>query len=229
MADYVWPGFPVNRFEMKLMPNTRIFTAPYAPTTQVLDLFGERWSIIMTLTPTVMDEVTGAALEAFWDRLKAQANRIVIGHQKRKLPLGTLRGTAPATWHTAAAVPAAWHTASAAPASWSAGRPRTAFAVAQFTNTLTIRTLPGITLLAGDNLGIAGQLIRCMANATADGSGLMVIEFQPRLRQAVPAGTVVVYDSPTAKFILKPGTSNVPTSWTPGVVDGASVEFIEDY
>jgi hypothetical protein len=57
----------------------------------------------------------------------------------------------------------------------------------------------------------------------------MPIEFQPRARAAIPAGSSVQWDSPTATFILKPGISNVPTSWTPGMVDGATVELIETY
>jgi hypothetical protein len=68
-----------------------------------------------------------------------------------------------------------------------------------------------------------------MANATADGSGRLTIEFQPRARTSIPAGTAVVFDTPTANFILKPGTLNVPTVWTPDTIEGASFELIEVY
>jgi hypothetical protein len=230
MTVYAWPGFPVNRFEMRLQPNTRTFTGPYAPVTQTLDLLGERWVISLTLVPTVNDTITGAALEAFWDRLKAQANSIAIGHLKRPQPQGTLRGGGvPAAWRTSSGAAATWHTSTGATATWRTGAPVVAIDIPQLASTGFLRTLAGSTLLAGDQIGIGGQLVRIMANATADGAGLMAIEFQPRARRVIHAYSAVLWDAPTATFMLKPGTSNVPTSWTPGAIDGATVELIETY
>lgn len=42
MTTYAWPGWKVNRFEMRVLPNLRTFTGPYTPTVQVIDLLGER-------------------------------------------------------------------------------------------------------------------------------------------------------------------------------------------
>jgi hypothetical protein len=91
MTVYAWPGFPVSQFSMSIAPNVRTFTGPYTPTVQVLDLLGERWQITMTLAPTVNDELTGAALEAFFDRLKAQSNAFTLWHLKRPTLLGDAR------------------------------------------------------------------------------------------------------------------------------------------
>jgi hypothetical protein len=140
-----------------------------------------------------------------------------------------LRGAVPATWKNNAAATATWKNNAAATATWMAGSPVIAAAIAQLANTATIRTIAGRTLLAGDWIGFGGQLVQIMVTTVADGSGNMPIEFQPRARNAIAAGTPVLWNAPTANFILKPGTPNVPTSWTPGMVDGATIELIEIY
>lgn len=229
MTAYAWT-FPVNRFEMRILPNTRSFTGPYTPTTQTIDLLGERWIVSLDLPPTT-DPIVGAAREAYFDRLKASANTITMGHQIRTVPQGTMRSaTAAVTWKNNAAVTAVWKNNAAVTANWLAGgAPYTAAAIAQLANTGTLQTLAGNTLRAGDMLGLGGQLVRIMADTVADAGGLMPIEFQPRARAAIAAGVVVIWSQPTANFILKPGTPNVPTSWTPGVISGASLELIEIY
>jgi hypothetical protein len=226
VATYAWT-FPVNRFEMRILPNTRVFTGPYTPTTQTLDLLGERWMISLDMPPT-NDKIEAARREAFFDRLKASANLITIGHQVNSQPLGTFgAGTVTAQWKNSSAANATWKNASAVTANWQAGQPVLAADIAQLANTGTIRTIPGRTYLAGSLFSMAGQLVRLMADALADGSGNMAIEFQPRARQFIPSGTLPVYSNATANFILKPGTPNVPTSWTPGAIDGATIEMIE--
>jgi hypothetical protein len=217
MNVYSWPSFPVSAFEMRVLPNQRTFVGPYTPTVQVLDMLGERWQITMTLAPTVHDDITGAALEAFFDRLKGQANAVSLWHVRRPRPQGTLAGAVTATW-----TPGTW-----TPGTWVAGAPIVADDIAQLANTGTILTLPGRTLKAGDQFSMGGQLVRQMVNTVADGTGRMPIEFQPRARNVIPRATSIGWDTPTANFILKPGTPNVPTVWTPDMIEGATIEFIE--
>jgi hypothetical protein len=226
MAIYAWP-FPVNRFEMRILPNTRIFTGPYTPTTQVLDLLGERWIISLDIPPTDDTLQTVAAREAFFDRLKGPANWISMGHQMIKAPLGTFGAGVPVTWRNSSAATVTWRNSSSQVVTWTAGDPVTVGDIQQLASTAVIRNPVGRTLLAGSLLGIGGQLVRIMADTVADSNGNMPIEFQPRMRQFVPNGTSIVYSAPTANFILKPGTPNVPTSWTPGMADGATIELIE--
>jgi hypothetical protein len=196
MTAYAWP-FKCNRFEMRILPNTRTFTGPYTPTTQTLDLLGERLMVSLDIPPTT-DARSGAQREAYFNRLKASANTITLGHQKLLLPQGSLRGS-----------------------------PTIASAITQLANMATITTTAGATLFAGDWIGFGGQLVQIMADTAADGSGAMPIEFQPRARTNIAAGAAVLWSAPTANFILKPGTPNVPTSWTPGMAGGATIELIE--
>lgn len=229
MTVYAWPShFPVSRFEMRIKPNTRVFTSPYTGTTQVLDLLGERWIISLEM-PAPSDTIFAARREAFFDRLKGPSNSIAMGHQKLKRPQGTIGGSVASSWKTASGAASTWRTSSGAASTWMAGSPVIAFDIAQLANTGVIRTLPGRTLLAGDLIGMGGQLVRNMYDTQADSSGNMPFEFQPRARNLIPNGSAVLYDAPTANFILKPGTDGVPTSWSPGEVAGASFDLIETY
>lgn len=190
MSVYDWPAaWQVTHFEMRIAPNTRTFVGPYTPSTQVVDLLGERWKFVVHLAPTTSIE-EGAAREAFFDRLKGPAHQIRIWHRKRPAPLGTMRGA-----------------------------PTLSAAAAQLANVISISGTG--TLKAGDHLGIAGQLVRVMADATLPGA----VEIQPRLRQAVTSGTAVIWDKPTCNVMLT--ADGVPVGWSPGVVEASSFEAIE--
>lgn len=107
-----------------------------------------------------------------------------------------------------------------APLGTMRGSPTLAASASQLANTVSI-TGTG-TLLAGDMIGIGGQLVRVMADATLPGT----VEFTPRLRAAKSAGAAVTWDYPTANFRL--AADGVPVAWHPGAFDGASAELIED-
>ena len=200
MSTYAWPQAPgwwPNRFEMRVLPNTFVFTSQYGKSTQAVDLLGERWRIVLDL-PALTDPVLGAAREAFFDRLKGPVNLISIGHLLRTAPQGTVRGA-----------------------------PTLSSAVAQLGNIASIQTTAFATLRAGDHLGLgaAGQLVRVMADAQADGAGLMSIEFYPRARTLIAANSAVAWAYPQANFRL--AADGVPVAWVPGANDGSTLELIE--
>lgn len=199
MTAYALPSwFKPSRFELRLMPNTRVFVGPYTPTTQVIDLLGERWMARVDLPPDT-DPIIGAAREAFFDRLKGPLNQITMPHMRIKAPQGTLRGS-----------------------------PTLKANVAQLGQLAALTNVEaGATLKAGDMLGINGQLVRVMADATTNANGDLPFYFQGRARTAWSAGTPVVWNAPTANFMLK-SADGVPTVWNPGsVVDASSFELIE--
>lgn len=199
MTAYALPdSFRVNRFEMRQKRNQRTFTGPYTPTTQVIDLLGERWIITMSIAPA-RNPIEIAAREAFSDRLCGQVNLITLGHRKLRAPQGTMRGS-----------------------------PVVSFNIAQLANTGTITTSAGLTLLAGDMIGLGGQLVRIMADTVADGAGHMPIEFQGRARTAISAGAAVTWNAPTANFMLTTA-DGIPTPWTPDMAEGASFDLVEIY
>ena len=185
MTTYAWPSTAPWRprmFELRIMPNLRSFTGPYTPTTQVLDLLGERWAARLDMVPT-NDPVVAAAREAFFDRLKGMAHLVSLWHQRLPVPQGSLRGS-----------------------------PTVAATVAQLANTASVQTTAGATVLAGDMLGLGGQLVRVMADAVADGAGVLAIEFQPRARTSIASGATVAWLRPTANFMVR-SDGGVPTVW----------------
>lgn len=200
MSDYTWPSSPAfmaRRFQMMVVANTRSFTSPYTQGMQVTDLLADYWAITMDLPPGT-DPIIGGQIEAFFDRLKGAANRIVLWNLRRPAPLGTMRGT-----------------------------PTLSASAAQLANTASIQTTAGATLLAGDMIGIGGQLVRSMTDTTANGSGVMSVEFAPRLRSAQSSGASVTWDKPTSTFVL---TSNgAPVDWAPGMYSAPSIELRENF
>lgn len=224
MSVFDWPGWGASRFELRLLPNSRTYTGPYTPATQVIDLLGERMQGTLTITPT-NNPVEAAAREAFFDRLKGQAHQIRLWHLKLTAPQGTLRdGQVASVVNGSLAVVTVVNGASAA-VTVMAGVPAVRAAVALGSNTATITTLAGRTVRAGDPLSIAGQWVRVMADATADGAGSLAIEFQPRARSAWAVGAAVVWNRPTFNVMLK--SDGVPTGWVPGFAEGISFDFIE--
>ena len=195
MTIYAWPAaWRPRSFELRILPNLRSFSGPYTPTTQVLDLLGERWAARLDMVLTT-DPIDAAAREAFFDRLKGQAHLVSLWHQRLPVPQGTIRGT-----------------------------PTVMTTIAQLANTANVQTTSGATVRAGDMLGLGSQLVRAMADSSADGSGGLVLEFQPRARTSIASGTAITWLRPTANFMLR---GDVPTVWVPGLAEGASLELIE--
>lgn len=226
MTIYAWPGWCVSRFEMRIIPNTRVFVSPLTQGVQAIDLLGERWQISLDTTPGVVI-VDGAAREAFFDRLKGPVNRIAMWNLRLPVPRGTLRGGATVRVVNASLVTVTVVNASLIVVTVITGGPQLTSAVAVLAGSAPITYAQGATLLAGDMIGINGQLVRVMADATADAAGQLVIEFLPRLRAAAAAGLVITWDRPTAVFMLK--ADGVPTVWRPGMYEAASLDLIETF
>jgi hypothetical protein len=91
----------------------------------------------------------------------------------------------------------------------------------------------GQTLLAGDWIGVnqlvnGRQLLHVQADAVVDGSGRMLVVFEPVLRLAVAAGSTVVWQRPTCLMRRTSGE----TSWSthPGEFEGGfSLDLMEDW
>lgn len=186
MADYTWPNFPITRYQMRVEPLGKSFPSPYSNQIQTVDMMGDCWTVSMDLAPGI-GLAAGLAIEAFFDRLKGMANRII----KPNLLVPRNQGT-------------------------MSGAPVLTSAAAQLANTLTLTTTVGATVAAGDMLGCGGQLFRAMTAAAADGSGHVTFEVAPRVRAAggIAAGAVVTLVTPTAPFILT--SANPAVDWLPG-------------
>lgn len=223
MSIFAWLGETPCAFELRVQPNTRTFVGAYVPTTQVLDMVGERFTGRIDLTPTT-DPITGGRREGYFDRLKGQANQFTIWNFQRPVPLGTIGATITVAWTSSGAV--SWTDGSGGAVTWIDGAPVLAAAVAQLSNTVTLQVRPGATVYAGDMLGLPGQTVRAVADATADAAGLITVEFQPRARAAMAAYGAVNLVRPLITVMLKTA-GGIPTTWQPGYAEGCSFEFVE--
>lgn len=199
MTIYAWPAAWVpRRFNMYIKPNERAFEGYYAGGSQVLDLLGESWRASIEL-PAGNDEDRGAAMEAFFNRLRGRANLIALWNMKRPVPRGSMRGT-----------------------------PTISGAVSALASVINIQSTAGATLNAGDLIGVAGQVSQVMAPITANGSGLFSgVEIFPRARVAIANGASVQWDKPTVNFRLDNG-DGVPVDWLPGdIYEALAIKLVE--
>ena len=196
-TTYDWPtAFGVNRFELRISHNTKAFISPFTSSSQVMNYTGERFIASIGMVPG-NSVIRGASVEAFLDRMSGPANRVRLWNMRRPQPVGTLSGS-----------------------------PTNISTIAVGARSAFIQTSAGLTLLAGDHIGIAnGQNVRIMADAVANGSGVMAIEFQPRARTEVAIGGAITWNRPTFDAMLK--TDGAPITWRPGMYEETSLEFIE--
>lgn len=90
----------------------------------------------------------------------------------------------------------AWHFARPAPVGTMRGSPTLSASAARGAETLSISGSG--TLKAGDMIGVSGQLFMVAADATVSGSVSVV----PRVRSTLSSGAAVVWDRPTAQFVV---------------------------
>lgn len=81
------------------------------------------------------------------------------------------------------------------------------------------------SLLAGDLIGLGGQLHMVAEDATAANDGTMTVQLVNRLRAARTSGAAVTWSRPTANFAINGG---VPAGYMPGrSAPGVQLEFTE--
>jgi hypothetical protein len=234
MTTYAWPDFlryQVDRFEMRVQPNTRVFVSPFTGGAQVADYTGERWMVSLDIVPGIdgsgADGIVAAAIEAYFDRLRGPLNRIALWNLRRPVPLGTLRDGVVINVVNGSLAAVTVQNGAAVTIPTISGSPINMAAVAQGSSTVQIQTVAGRTLLAGDHIGLPnGQNVRVMADAVADGAGVITPEINPRARSDIAAyAGPVVWNKPTANFMLK--SDGVPITHRPGMYESTSLDLVE--
>jgi hypothetical protein len=139
-------------------------------------------------------------------QLRGRVNVLAAWDPARPAPSGTLRGTL-----TLAATAAAGDTT----VSVTGGAGQAGATVAA-----------GDWFQIGSGLGTS-QLVMCTAAATANGSGVVSLAFEPPLRQGYASATAVVWDKPLAYYRQQTES----TSWTyinnGAMVSGLSLDLLE--
>lgn len=129
------------------------------------------------------------ALETLLVKLRGQANRVSVYPLHRPTPRGTWGGT-PLVQGTAQVG------ASLITDGWTAGS----------------------TLLAGDFFAVNGELKQVVADATANGSGVMTIVFEPPLRASPADNAPLTLIRPTCTMML------ASPEWAIGIGAGTIIE-----
>lgn len=136
-----------------------------------------------------------ARVEAFISALRGMTNTVSLYHWVRKAPRGTMRGA-----------------------------PTVALPIFIGDGAFYADTTPGATILAGDMVGVSGLLFQAREDAVADGTGRILIPIANRSRKAVPIGTPVLWDRPSAPFRL---SSPSAVQYIPGYAPEVALDFVE--
>jgi hypothetical protein len=225
MANYVWPTtWRPSSFSAWVVPNQRVFTGPYAPVTQVLDLIGDVWTFTMQLRDGT-DQVEAAQIDAFLARLKGAENTVEVPMFHRETVADTLGAGISIPLKNGSGVTIPLKNGSGVTIPLISGTPVLAAAIAQGARIATLRTLPGRTIAAGRFFGLVnGQAFMQTVDATADANGEIQLEVTPRARTAMAAYTTVKYSGVTVKYRLK---SLAPIVFRKGSYEGPAIEGIE--
>ena len=163
-------GFDPQSCQLTLRTNQRVNASPFGGSEQAVDMLNDRWMLDVDLPESTQDD--GAAIEAFIAAMRGQTNVVALYHFARSVPRGTARGTILLNG-----------------------------AVAQGASSIVVDGISPSTgtILAGDVLGVGGQLLMAAANATASGGGA-TITLVNRVRTALADNAAVTWNAPTALF-----------------------------
>jgi hypothetical protein len=185
MTTYSWPSgrsFVPQRSNLRILNNGRENASPATGASQTVTQPGSKWgwSIVMK----AMSVADREDFEGFLVGLSGREHRISTHDWKHPTP----RGNCNLTGVTLAA------------------------SAAQFATSVQLTGCGAAkTLKRGDWFGFStGQLVRVIADATADGSGVMTVNFRHSLRAAISSGAAVTLDRPTALYILTDAALEFP-------------------
>lgn len=168
-------------------------------------LFGpSRWRISIS-SMNDMTLAQGAEWESLVLRLRGKVNHLAVFDPVRRFPAGTMRGS---------------------PVLFSAA--------ASGATAINIQTTASATLLVGDWLQLStgvgtSALIKVVESATANGAGVMVVNFEPALRYSFIVGTPLTWDKPMAYY----KSIGLVSDWSyqAGAIlqSGFSLDLLEDW
>jgi hypothetical protein len=193
MTTYAWPtgrAFVPQHANLRVITNGRANDSAESGATQTVTRPGSRWG--WSITMKAMSNAEREDFEGYLVGLSGREHRISTHDWKHPAP----RGNCSLTGVTLNA------------------------SAAQFATSVVLTGCgAGKTLLRGDWIGFSsGQLCRVIADAAADGSGVMTVNIRHSLRSALSSSSAVTLDKPTALYIL--ADSTLEFSRRPGRAQG---------
>jgi len=153
-------------------------TSPLDGHTQTVEMLGARW--VCTLNYNNQTEADRARLEGMFGALRAQANRLSMGHPLRRKPRGAMRGS-----------------------------PTLSGSHADGLTTLNISG-DGNSLMAGDMLGIGSGAAAQLVMVTEDNPLYTSVPITPPLRTTHSGGTAITWDWPRTLWIATSDAVRLP-------------------
>lgn len=177
MTVLAWPNLKVATFRWRQLDRAIVSASSFGSQSMVTS--SPLWEVEMSGVPEYWAEAH--QITAFLESFRGYANQLEMHSLVQPVPLGTMRGTM--TLKEAAA---------------------------QSAVSLVISggiSEAGKTLLTGDLLGlgtgVTQQVVRVMADATADGAGDITVSIGTPLRNAFALGASVTWNKPKALFRQK--------------------------
>ena len=206
MTYFTWPTAPElwpQSMEVRMMPNTRASTSAFDGTLRTSGVPTSKWGISITFKDN-QTYAERAKVEGFLAGFEGRANRVYLYDFANPVPKGTINLTG-CTVSTAAAI---------------------------FAKQLVIAGAgAGKTLLMGDWFQVtsagSNQLVKVTTDATANGSGVITVNFVPPLRFPVVVGATITTNKPVAPFYLDSDDINSPRG-PQNMCPSFGVNFIED-
>jgi len=196
-----WPTFPdidIEAMEWTLLSNTQTHTSPLSGAEDTLELPGARW--MASLTISEQTRLESRALEAFLVALRGAAGRFYFWHAARPTILGSGAG---------------------APMVNGAGQLGASLATQGWTPNGA-----GV-LLAGDYIGVGGELKMVKADVNASAGGTATVPIEPPLRYAPANGSALVLVKPKAVFRLV--DDRQATFRYSGALGGYQIQIVETF
>lgn len=205
MAEYTWPttrAFRAASMRWGMQRNGRQAQSPLSGWTQYVELPGSRWTVSIAIPTQTADD--RRQVEGFFARLHGRTHGVRMSRPGVTRPAGTIY-TNGITAGTAAA----------------------------FATTVPLYGCgAGRTLLAGDLFGVttsAGvQLLQCVVDETADGSGVIQADVSTMLRGSITTGSAVTLINPTALFRLADPDLDWPRE-AAGICPGVTIDLVEAF
>ena len=186
MTTFAWPILTrsaPSSLEWSLLSNTQAFTSPLSQSVQTLELPGARWHFSCSFDS--LSEADAAAMRTFLAKLRGRSNRFTVW------PLGVkaMRGVA-------------------------TGTPRVNGAAQTGTTLATDGWTPSTAgiLLAGDYIGVNGELKLLVADAASNGAGQATLSIEPPLRASPTDNAAITTTRPLATFMLDEDASRWTTN-----------------
>lgn len=170
-----------------LETNTQTFTSPFTKATQRQEMAGARWRASYSLP--AMNRYQAGPWIAFFLKLKGRVNTFNAFDPDWKTPLGPAGGT-----------------------------PLVKGASQTGTSLLIDGCTPSVLFLrAADVFSVNGEMKRLTADATANGSGEVTLNFEPYLRSSPADNAAITVTRPTCTMILTDDSQGSFTSDKNGI------------